>query len=119
MPIGDSLKMGMLAVSRRVQFRGKARVLQLLGLGPGRNNRDIMFRELAVNVAEYNAESIREAGGTPAGFLELFADLGYALHRLRKPLAGAYRWRTLHRVEGHAELPALCDVIALPRSPSS
>ena len=67
----DRLKLALLALSRRVDFRGKTRLLDLLAVGPNnanlapagfnrlacrdgiiieaRNNRDIMFRELMVN----------------------------------------------------------------------
>jgi FkbM family methyltransferase len=67
----ESLKLGVLAVSRKLQFRGKGRVLKLMNLSPGNEylvpehidyveciegieiytscNRDIMFRELFIN----------------------------------------------------------------------
>ena len=67
----ESLKLGILATSRKLQFRGKGRLLELMSLGPSNEhlipehidyveciegikiytscNRDIMFRELFVN----------------------------------------------------------------------
>ena len=64
-------------------------------------------------VAEYNLESIQEAGLTPAGYLSLYRELGYAVHLIKRPLIGRYRWKDLHPVEDERGLPALCNIVLL------
>lgn len=62
-------------------------------------------------VAEYNVDAIRDSGLTPGAYLDIFRDLGYRMHLLRRPIFGSYRWKSLHRVEDESQLPPLCNLI--------
>jgi hypothetical protein len=62
-------------------------------------------------VAEYNVNAIEDFGWTPQRYLDLYRDLGYRPHLIRRPLVGLHRWRDLHAVERPDQLPGLCNLI--------
>jgi FkbM family methyltransferase len=64
-------------------------------------------------VVEYNLESIRDSGLTPEEYLSLFREMGYAVHLIRRPLWGSYRWRDLFRVKDDSAIPSLCNLVLL------
>jgi FkbM family methyltransferase len=64
-------------------------------------------------IVEYNVHAIRDAGLTPRGYLDLFRDLGYTIHAMKRPVVGPFRWETLQKIQHERTLPVLCNLIML------
>lgn len=62
-------------------------------------------------VAEYNVQAIRDFGWTPERYLDLYRDLGYRPHHIRRPIVGLHRWRDLRPVDRPEQLPRLCNLV--------
>jgi len=64
-------------------------------------------------VAEYNVQALEEAGLDGRRYLDLYRELGYEVHYLKRPLWGRYRWDHLVAVRDERQLPTLCNVVLL------
>lgn len=109
------LKLGILSLARRVDFKGKARLLDLLGIGPSnkhlapsgmdtvacrygisiatRDNRDVMFRELLVN-GHYQDDvlvALRQLLRPGAVFWDIGANYGFMSIFVDKVFEGRVR----------------------------
>jgi len=62
-------------------------------------------------VAEYNVQAIRDFGWTPERYLDLYRDLGYRPHHIRRPNVGLHRWADLHPIDRPEQLPRLCNLV--------
>ena len=76
--------------------------------------REFLSRTRPPMVVEYNIESIVECGLTPADYLSLFRDIGYAVHLIRRRPWGLHRWEDLFLVTDDAALPRLCNLVLRP-----